>query len=243
MRGRDGSAPLTEPPRAAAPRSSALLPGLAAAVSLAVVAGAALAGPWQMAQLAAPRFEPTGETATSGPTAPAETPPATDQYASLQPSTIAVILLVVVALLLVGYVAGLLLRHRSSGARRRRMPKTVAMDPPIAMEPDLPALRRGVAAARSVLGEHDDPDDAIIAAWLALEAAAASSGVDRAPSATPTEFTARVLDATRADSDAARTLLQLYQLARFGRIGRTTSADVAAAGRCLERLAESWEGR
>lgn len=224
--------------------ASTLLPALAAVVSLAVVLGAALAGPWQMASLDAPRDDAASETATPTPTptAPAETPPPADQDASLQPSTIAVILLVIVGLLVLGYLAGRLMRLES-GTRNQRVPTAVAIDPAIALEPDLPALRRGVAAARSVLVEHNDPDDAIIAAWLALESAAASSGVVRARSATPTEFTASVLDSTRADPAATRALLRLYQRARFGRIDGVTSADVAAAGRCLEILAESWGER
>lgn len=196
-----------------------------------------------MAPLDAPRDETARQSATPTPTTPAETPPPADADASLQPSTIAVILLVIVGLLLLGYLAGRLMRLETSGARRQRTQTAVATDPAIALEPDLPALRRGVAAARSVLVEHDDPDDAIIAAWLALESAAASSGVVRARSATPTEFTANVLDATRADPAAIRTLLRLYQRARFGRIDGATSADVAAAGRCLELLAESWGER
>src|SRR5699024_4436001 len=52
-----------------------------------------------------------------------------------------------------------------------------ADDVPIA--PDVPALRRGAAAARSVLDKKAVPTDAIIAAWVELEEAAASSGVPR----------------------------------------------------------------
>src|SRR5680860_1161507 len=101
-------------------------------------------------------------------------------------------------------------------------------------------LRRGVAEARRFLAEIAGPSDAVIAAWLALEDAASASGVRRAPSQTPTEFTLAVLDRTNADPDATAELLALYHRARFS--GHPIeAADVARASRCFGRLAASWD--
>jgi len=107
-------------------------------------------------------------------------------------------------------------------------------------EPELPVLRRGVEAARQYLADIGDSDDAIIAAWLALEEAAASTGVRRKASQTPTEFTIAVLESTQADSEAANGLLALYERARFSN-HPTGRADVEAASIYLRRLAKSWE--
>jgi hypothetical protein len=100
----------------------------------------------------------------------------------------------------------------------------------------LPALRRGVAHARSLLDTAAAPRDAVTAAWIALEDAAADTGHRRHPAQTPTEFTTTVLDATPADPDAVATLLALYQRARFT-THPVTPQDVDAARDCLERLA------
>lgn len=250
MHGRNGGAPRAGLSTGAERRTWFLLPLSAALVSLAVVAGAALAGPWQMATPDAPRYEtPTAPaTATPPPAAPTETPLPVEQSDGSQPISFVVVLIIIAGILLLGYVLGRLLR-RGPGSRvrseaRSDSPRGAAVtDAVIDEQPDLPALRRGVTAARSVLAEHDEPADAIIAAWLELEEAAASSGVNRAPSATPTEFTRRVLDATRADPDSTRTLLRLYLRARFARSARLTPADIEEAGRCLERVAESWAER
>ena len=107
-------------------------------------------------------------------------------------------------------------------------------------EPDLPVLRRGVSAARRFLAQIPRASDAVIAAWLALEEAATESGVRRAPSQTPTEFTVAVLQRTPADPEATTELLALYHRARFS-TGPIGADDVALASRCLARLAASWD--
>ena len=85
----------------------------------------------------------------------------------------------------------------------------------------------------------NDPGDAVIAAWLSLEDAAAESGVRRHPAQTPTEFTLAILRSTRADADATRELLALYHLARFS-THPVTADHVERAWRCLGAIAESW---
>jgi hypothetical protein len=99
-----------------------------------------------------------------------------------------------VALAVALFVSALVLRGlwswlRDRGGPRRRPepsgPMVIADD-----EPELPVLRRGALEAQRHLVEIGRPIDAVVAAWLALEEAAASSGVRRSPAQTPTEFTA-----------------------------------------------------
>ncbi len=104
-------------------------------------------------------------------------------------------------------------------------------------EVSLPAMAEGADAAVEALRTRRlPPRDAIIAAWVALEDAAAGSGVVRDPADTPTEFTLAVLDATPADRGAARTLLGLYLHARFS-TDAMSEPDVAAASTAAEVLA------
>ena len=101
---------------------------------------------------------------------------------------------------------------------------------------DLPTLREGVADADWELRSHRRPADAVVAAWVRLEAAAARSGVVRDRAATPTEFTVSVLDRTPADPNATQELLRLYLRARFSE-DLMTADDVAAAIAALRTLA------
>ena len=102
--------------------------------------------------------------------------------------------------------------------------------------PHLPTLRAGVSTADEELRLARSPADAVIAAWVALEEAAARSGVVRDRAATPTEFTVAVLDSTPADPGATRSLLTLYLRARFG--GEYMGPrDVALATEALRALA------
>ena len=220
-----------------------LLPLLAALVALAVVVGSAMTAPWH-AELGEPREveRPTVEMSAPelAPPEPQEAPEPTEGGVPLM------LWVVIGALILLIVAIRAFLRHASlarghdEGFLETSTGAVVPQDlaPP---EPDLPALRRGVAAARSVLAGHAAPDDAVIAAWLELESAAASSGIDRAPSDTPTELTTAVLDTTRADPQATRTLLGLYHRARFAPHAVLGAADVAEAARSLERIAESWD--
>jgi hypothetical protein len=126
---------------------------------------------------------------------------------------------------------------------RRHHLAAVVLDPgldaDLEREARIPALLRGVGAARASLREHVVAGDAVIAAWMELEAAAHESGLDRHPAQTPTEFTATVLEATGADPDATGELLALYHRARFSN-APVAEVDVDRAGDCLARLAASW---
>lgn len=109
-------------------------------------------------------------------------------------------------------------------------PGPPAPAPPPDPAPDLDVLHGGARAAETSLRAAVTPTDAVIAAWVALEDAAARSGVVRDRSATATEFTLRVLDRTPADPVAARTLLALYLRARFDDAPLAPD-DVASAAR------------
>jgi len=237
------------PPPTAQPQHGArpFLPLGVALVALLVVAGSALSAPWRAdprspAPLPAPEPPlPEAPEQLTDLTAPGEVVPDERSFPLLLVLT--VVGLLVLLLLLRVFLNRLSLARGSAVDRYEPSAgavTAVAGPPP---EPDLPALRRGVAAARQVLRGAADPGDAVIAAWLELEKAAASSGIDRAPAQTPTEFTAAVLAATRADPGATRTLLGLYHRARFDPHAALTSADTAEAGRCLERIAASWAER
>lgn len=238
MDGRDGAAVRSRAPR------PPLLPVLAVAVALGVVAGAALAGPWRMAARDATVPTPTAPT-TPLPTVTADIAPPPEPSEGGVPLTLvlAILGLLLLFLLLRTFLRRATLARGTTGPGYEPAPGTVAAGDAAEPEPDLPALRRGVDAARAVLAGRAAPDDAIIAAWLELEAAAASSGVPRAPSDTPTELTTAVLDATSADPVATRGLLHLYHRARFAPGAVMTADDVAAARACLERLAASWGER
>ncbi|MGB3374297.1 MAG: DUF4129 domain-containing protein [Microbacterium sp.] len=106
-------------------------------------------------------------------------------------------------------------------------------------EPDAPAVRRGIAAARMAVDAHADPTDAIVAAWLGLEETAADSGIGRALSETQVEFTLRMLMRRPGIEEPARDLLRLYESVRFG--GRIANeSERAAAGRALMLIEAGW---
>ncbi len=132
--------------------------------------------------------------------------------------------------------------------RRRAVPRgprevveapEVAVTTTVSREPELPVLRRGVEAAQRHLAAATGATDAVVSAWLALEEAAESSGVRRQPAQTPTEFTVRVLERTRADAEATTELLALYHRARFS-TAPVGPDDVARASDCFTRIAASW---
>ena len=147
---------------------------------------------------------------------------------------------VIVALVAAFVLWRILRRITFRGRARRRSasgPGGMVVDGP---DPRLPEMQRGLETALGRLDEIADPGDAVIAAWIALEEAAAASGVPRAPSQTPTEFTMNILERLDADPVAAATLLRLYHRVRFAH-RRPTDADVTAARASLIRLADYWD--
>jgi hypothetical protein len=83
------------------------------------------------------------------------------------------------------------------------------------------------------------PSDAVVAAWLRLEEAAAESGMPRLDHETPTEFTGALLVRYEVDTEAASTLRRLYQRARFGVPGQVSTQDADRAEEALERIVVS----
>lgn len=106
-------------------------------------------------------------------------------------------------------------------------------------QPDAEVIQRGIAAALQRLDVPAAPADAIVAAWVGVEEAAADSGVVRGRSETPGEFAVRII-ARRAALDAdARRLLALYERVRFGGYN-AAEADRTDARRLLERIEQEW---
>jgi hypothetical protein len=97
-------------------------------------------------------------------------------------------------------------------------------------------LEAGLAEAAEHLCREGEPADAVVAAWVALQAAALRSGVPRDPAATPTEFAVEVLDRTAADRHATRSLLAAYHRARFSEVP-VTDEDVERAAADLRQVA------
>jgi hypothetical protein len=214
----------------------------AATVLVLAVAAAGLGGSWQLQRRAWLTSSDPGAYGPPPPPPEVRAPPALPLQPGRGPwdlSWVGVVAQVLVGLLVVALLLWLGRRYVQSAVRRRTGARAGESVLTVA-EPELPVLRRGVTAAQRHLDEIADPDNAIIEAWLALEAAAASSGVRRGPAETPTEFTGDVLQSTAADPAAVSRLLTLYHRARFSAAG-VTREDVATAGQCLAALARSWD--
>jgi|GEM_PF-784784 len=215
-----------------------------ALLALAVVAGT-LAGPWDPPLRNDDAPLPPPETPTDLPTLPDVDiiPPDLRDTTDVQPWDLTWLGVAVAVLLLAWalYAVRVWLR-RHPAPRPPEAPDDAGIElgeaftGPGTVVPDLPALRTGVAEAEAALRRFARPVDAVIAAWVRLEAAAARSGLRRDPASTPTEFTLRVLDAAPVDPRATRTLLDLYLRARFGN-EHMTPADVTAAVAALAVLA------
>jgi hypothetical protein len=102
------------------------------------------------------------------------------------------------------------------------------------------AARQALAQLRGRTG--GDPGDAVVAAWLVLEEAAAEAGSAREAHQTPTEFASSVLARHDLDIEALDRLRGLYQRARFGTGSMVTEADVAAAAEALETIVDELAG-
>ncbi|GAA1426457.1 hypothetical protein GCM10009616_01020 [Microlunatus lacustris] len=220
-------------------RRAALVPAVLA-IGVLVVLAAATGSPWGVTDRFGvfgngPQFEPPTRPPAPSRAAPSQPPPLQDSGVAdlVGPLLWAALVLAVVA---VAYAVWRVLPR----------PPTKTTPAPVAGGlgtgdggPDAPAVRQGVREAQQLLDTVPDPTDAVLAAWVALEDAAARSGVPRRPADTPTELTSRVLAATEADEDAVTTLLGLYHRARFSAHGAGPAA-VVEARRCLGALATSW---
>ena len=124
--------------------------------------------------------------------------------------------------------------------RRRTRVWAGIVDTDEGLDTSLPTrLRDAVARAGAGLAASEraggPPGDAVVAAWLTLEQAAAREGTGRAPHQTPTEFTAVLLGEYTSDETALAELRGLYQRARFG-TAPLTDDDVRRAREALDRV-------
>jgi hypothetical protein len=107
-----------------------------------------------------------------------------------------------------------------------------------------------LAAARSQLAllAEGEPRNAIVAAWLSLETAAAATGLPREPAETSTEYTTRVLHTWDIDPRSLADLAALYREARFSRHTlteehrRRAMRDLTTLHDDLRRVASDAEG-
>lgn len=228
-------------------RMPAAVPGVGALVVLTVLASAA-AGPWSLDvrstgppgpddPLVAEARRTPGPLVTHAPT------PSGEATASPWVTFVVLVLgtLVVVVLLLV------LVRWLTQLLRAHLAPLATDESPPSVASDDVddrwvPAMQHGVRRATQELDDEQPPGDAVIAAWVALEHAAASGGLVRDRAETATEFTVDVLDATSADPAATRTLLDLYLAARYSR-HPLTADDVSRARTSLATIANGLADR
>jgi len=239
----------SESPRETLPRVPPVVLGTVVLAAV-VVLGSAVAGPWVITG------RPTAWDLFPGrsfPTSTAEPVPEPTPAVALPPHHVSPVLAVagrvLVALAVVALVAlvvvlltGLARRVRAAAEQRAAAPSATVPGLEALDDAHLPGLRAAVAHAGRRLDDDVAPGDAVIAAWVALERAAEQTGVERAPAATPTEFTVAVLDATSVDPTAIRALLELYLAARFS-AHPLTARDVERARASLQVLATGLERR
>jgi hypothetical protein len=208
---------------------------------LAVLAAAA-GGPWTISDRGG-LWGPENPVQVSMPPPIAEPPPLggpkAHSWLSGQPPAWLTWAMVIVVALAIALVGVMIWRRIAERLRRRDAPPIEDDEQPNEVRPDAPVIRAGLTSAIDELTVTANPTDAVLRAWLAVEKAAARSGVPRKPSDTPTEFTSQVLAATEADRTSVESLLHLYHQARFSWHG-LSAADKERARRCLQGLAASW---
>jgi hypothetical protein len=138
---------------------------------------------------------------------------------------------------LVGLVIALVGPRRRRGARRWDV-AVEASDQEFQAHQGSDFLLAGAKSALVELRERTagPPSDAVVAAWLRLEQAAADSGAPRQDHQTPTEFTGDLLVRYEVDTAATSTLRRLYQRARFGPPDQVSTDDADAATEALEHI-------
>jgi len=234
-------------------------------VTLVCLAGVAVAAgrPWAW-RVSLPELPalPTPTDVLPQPTP--EPVPSPEPYPSGEPSpigrTIVVVLAVLAATALLALLVWAVVRviRALRGTELEDMPETPApLHGDVDAEPTGLARRAITDAVELALARLDaaaTPHDAVIAAWLEFEAAAARHGVTREPTETATEFTTRLLlervgsvvksagaqgecsAAVRVPADAVTDLRDLYNTARFT-TRLTTPAAVDSARTALTAIA------
>ncbi|MBE1874914.1 DUF4129 domain-containing protein [Myceligenerans pegani] len=210
-----------------------------------VVLAAAAATPWVAAPPRMPAILPTNPAdLPSMPPVPTASPtPAPQEYLNDTARNLIGIALLLVLLALLAWIGTVIARRMID---RYQPGTTVPEETPapggtVTATPDelTAAVQDAVEQALAVVDRaRGVPRDAVVAAWVALEDAAAAHGTERDPADTPTEFTAALLAATPAPAADIRTLRALYQRARFT-TRPVTDDDVAAARAALAGIARA----
>ncbi|WP_249012287.1 DUF4129 domain-containing protein [Conexibacter sp. DBS9H8] len=221
---------------------------VSAIAAIVVILAAGLAGPIRLAQHPGGAAAPHRTQASSpAQAAGAHSPRSTPAIPSVHRPDLGIWPLALLGLLVLAALGRLFAYWwgRRRAPARRRPPAGVAGPVSLAPAPEVEEvpvrlLRDGIGAALGILDSPREPADAIVRAWLALEARAERSGIVRRPAETPTEFTRRVLGRAFPDQDATTTLLGLYLATRFSE-RPPAAADVSAAREALERLQASWQ--
>jgi hypothetical protein len=164
-----------------------------------------------------------------------------DEPPDLQPpvwlDTLGNVLLVVLSAFLIA-----LIIRRLRFVRRAKLlqARRQANDPMGAFEEPAPADPEVLAdelAERLAALAGGSPRNAIVAAWIALEATAQRAGIEPLETETPAEFTSRALARYHLDQDALQRLADLYREARFSR-HRLTEHHLTQARDCLTVLSD-----
>lgn len=187
-----------------------------AVLVMAVLLVAALADPVQVlsrprSDETAPPFVPASALSSTDTPVPTSTTTTTGELSALS-MLIGVGLHVLLALFVL---AVLFAAAVGVQAIIRRRPRLVDTENGSFVVPPVPEeLLHSVDARMSLLGSGE-PRNAIVAAWLDLETAAATSGLPRERSETSTEYTTRVIGTWEVDRERLLDLAQLYREARF----------------------------
>ncbi|MFE6970216.1 DUF4129 domain-containing protein [Isoptericola sp. NPDC057653] len=231
------AAPPTRPPRR--PARAAVAPLAAALLATLVVLGAATATPWRVRVPDLVLPAPTASDPVSD-RRPGDLVPTDRPDTSFDLITWIVVALSIAGALFLLYLVVLLARRVLRALATAEdddepdplAPGAATTGTPAALA--LPQLQDAVDTALARVDAAATPHDAVVAAWVALEDAAAEHGTTRAPAQTATEFTALLLTAQRHDGRTVPTadvdtLRRLYQRARF--TDRPVGADAVRDAR------------
>lgn len=211
-----------------------------------VVLAAAATTPWVTGMPEMPAILPTNPADLPSmppePTGAATEPPVQDTLNHTARNIIGIVAAVLLVALLAWIGAALARRLRDRYAPETDVPgpaPTGAAAIVVAPDELTSQLQDAVEEALAVVDRaRGVPRDAVVAAWVALEDAAAAHGAQRDPAHTPTEFTTALLAATPAPAGDIRTLRGLYQRARFT-TRPVTDDDVTAARTALAGIARA----
>ncbi len=190
------------------------------------------------------------QTAAPAPSASATSEPLPELPADADPGAVRTVILILLGLVAAALLALLVVvvtralrrawENRELDVREGAVISAASATPAAAdAQPDAAVIQRGIVAALQRIDEPAAAGDAIVAAWVGVEEAAADSGVARGVSETAGEFAVRIIARRSAIEVDARRLLALYERVRFGGYA-ATEADRAEARRLLERIEREW---